>query len=74
MLEAKLVLLVKQLTRAATCMQDFGKQWSNLTANSQGRIAAFVDFDWGSELYGWGEANDTILDETIFATAYEDAR
>ncbi|KAK9806438.1 hypothetical protein WJX73_007437 [Symbiochloris irregularis] len=54
--------------------QDFGRSWSNLTDNSQGRIAAFVDFDWGSDLYRWGEANDTIRDETIFATAYEDPK
>lgn len=54
--------------------QDFGRNWQNLTDNSQGRIAAFVDFDWGAELYRWGEDHDEIRDKTIFATAYEDAR
>lgn len=56
------------------CWQDFGRNWQNLTDNSQGRIAAFVDFDWGAELYRWGEDHDEIRDKTIFATAYEDAR
>lgn len=55
-------------------LQDFGRTWANLTANSQGRIAAFVDFDWGAELYTWGESNDSYRDETIFATAYEDPK
>ena len=55
-------------------MQDFGRTWANLTVNSQGRIAAFVDFDWGSELYQWNESSDNVRDETIFATAYEDPK
>ena len=55
-------------------MQDYGRTWANLTDSSQGRIAAFVDFDWGSELYRFGEDSDAVRDETIFATAYEDAK
>ena len=27
--------------------QDFGISWTNLTENSQGRVASFVDYDWG---------------------------
>jgi hypothetical protein len=31
-------------------VQDFGATWLNLTANSNGRIASFRDFDWGAQL------------------------
>ena len=31
-------------------LQDFGITWANLTANSAGRIASFVDYDWGERL------------------------
>ena len=62
------------LMASSCCAQDFGKSWQNLTQNSQGRIAAFVDFDWGSELYTWGEDENVLIDETIFATAYEDPK
>ena len=52
-------------------MQDFGGSWQNLTANSKGKIASFMDFDWGANLH-MGEASH-FPDETIFATAYENA-
>ena len=53
-------------------MQDFAKSWQNLTQNSKGHIASFVDFDWGAELEPWG-SKPRHTDETIFATAYESA-
>lgn len=30
--------------------QDFGASWTNLTANSAGRVSSFRDFDWGCKL------------------------
>ena len=56
-------------------MQDFGKSWTNLTENSEGRIASFVDFDWGALLNPfWGADEKEAEDPTIFATVYEDPK
>ena len=55
-------------------MQDFGNTWKNLTDNSQGRVASFVDFDWGVLLQPWSKYRERPADETIFATAYEDPK
>lgn len=56
-------------------VQDFGNTWKNLTENSGGRIASFVDYDWGAYLKPWNpEAKEQPSDETIFATAYEDPK
>ena len=52
-------------------LQDFGKGWTNLTANSNGLIAAFWDFDWGANLHR--SERRTFPDETILATVYERA-
>ena len=30
--------------------QDFGASWTNLTANSNGRISSFRDYDWGCKM------------------------
>lgn len=51
--------------------QDFGRTWANLTANSKGAIAAFVDFDWGAALTTASGAALTPATR-IFATAYTD--
>ncbi|KAK9845742.1 hypothetical protein WJX81_001203 [Elliptochloris bilobata] len=51
--------------------QDFAKSWTNLTANSEGAVTSFWDFDWGATLQRNSE--DSFPDETIFATAYESA-
>ena len=40
----------------ASDAQDFGITWTNLTENSAGRVASFVDYDWGMPLkrdVGW---------------------
>lgn len=56
-------------------MQDFGNTWANVTENSNGRIASFVDFDWGVNLKPWNpEEKAPPPDKTIFATAYEDPK
>jgi len=49
-------------------MQDFGRGWTNLTANSGGAIASFRDFDWGANIH---RNEKTPPDETILATVYE---
>ena len=54
-------------------LQDFGQTWENLTENSAGKIASFVDFEWGAMLKPWGNST-TNKDETIFATVYEDTK
>jgi hypothetical protein len=60
------------MTENSTCtLQDFGKSWLNMTENSKGAIASFWDFDWGARLHR-GKKN-SYPDETIFATAYENA-
>ena len=47
----------------------------NLTENAAGRIASFVDFDWGAHLNPWfGATKEDAEDPTIFATVYEDAK
>ena len=55
-------------------MQDFGNSWTNLTENSEGRVASFVDFDWGVLLQPWSKYRERPADTTIFATAYEDPK
>jgi hypothetical protein len=30
--------------------QDFAASWTNLTANSAGRVSSFRDFDWGCKM------------------------
>ena len=30
--------------------QDLGASWANLTANSQGHISSFRDYEWGASL------------------------
>lgn len=52
-------------------MQDFGKGWTNLTANSKGAIASFWDFDWGATIHR--SERRAFPDETILATVYERA-
>ena len=54
--------------------QDFGKTWTNLTDNSGGRVASFVDFDWGALLNPWWGEDSDAEDTTIFATVYEDPK
>ena len=54
--------------------QDFGNAWTNLTQNSEGRVASFVDFDWGVLLQPWSKYRERPADTTIFATAYEDPK
>lgn len=54
-------------------MQDFGNKWTNLTENSEGRVASFVDFGWGASLEQFNAAFKAD-DQTIFATAYEDPK
>ncbi len=54
-----------------TILQDFGKGWTNLTANSNGAIAAFWDFDWGANIHRTEKRS--FPDETILATVYERA-
>ena len=51
--------------------QDFARSWTNLTANSEGAVTSFWDFDWGATLQR--DSQDSFPDETIFATAYESA-
>ena len=51
--------------------QDFARTWTNLTANSEGAVTSFWDFDWGATLQR--NTKDSFPDETIFATAYESA-
>lgn len=52
-------------------------KWENLTAASGGKIAGFVDFDWGVEACaktGRGACEALgISDNTIFATMFEKA-
>mmetsp|Transcript_30445 Transcript_30445/g.86055 ORF Transcript_30445/g.86055 Transcript_30445/m.86055 type:complete len:916 (+) Transcript_30445:131-2878(+) len=49
---------------------DFGASWTSLTANSKGRVSAFVDFEWGAKMHP--DAKFAGYDEkTIFATIYE---
>ena len=52
-------------------LQDFGKGWTNLTANSNGAIASFWDFDWGANIHR--SERRSFPDETILATVYEKA-
>ena len=54
-----------------TILQDFGKGWTNLTANSNGAIASFWDFDWGASIHRTEKRS--FPDETILATVYERA-
>ena len=54
-----------------TILQDFGKGWTNLTANSYGAIASFWDFDWGANIHRTEKRS--FPDETILATVYERA-
>ena len=49
--------------------QDFGHSWVNLTANSDGAVASFWDFDWGATLHRGDKR--AFVDETILATVYE---
>jgi len=49
--------------------QDFARSWTNLTANSEGAVTSFWDFDWGAALER-GASGGGFPDETIFATAY----
>lgn len=51
--------------------QDFGASWTNLTANSNGRISSFRDFDWGCKMDMF--AGKPTPDEAIFATMYASA-
>lgn len=48
--------------------KDFGSSWTNLTANSAGRISSFRDYDWGCKMDKF--ANKPTPDEAIFATVY----
>ncbi|KAL4423249.1 hypothetical protein ABPG77_000041 [Micractinium sp. CCAP 211/92] len=48
--------------------QDFAATWTNLTANSEGRVASFRDFDWGCKMDMF--AGKPMPDEAIFATVY----
>lgn len=59
-----------ELHGRASCLvlQDFGRNWQNLTENSKGKIAAFWDFDWGAKVH-WGDKD--MSDETILATVYD---
>ncbi|KAL6759447.1 hypothetical protein V8C86DRAFT_2572580 [Haematococcus lacustris] len=48
--------------------------WQNLTADSNGRIAGFVDFDWGATLCGpkgCGVDVAELPDELVLATMYD---
>ncbi|KAL4860184.1 Vacuolar protein sorting/targeting protein 10 [Chlorella vulgaris] len=51
--------------------QDFGGSWTNLTANSAGRISSFRDYDWGCRMDMY--AGKPTPDEAIFATMYASA-
>lgn len=51
--------------------QDFAGTWTNLTAQSKGRISSFRDFDWGAKMAMF--AGEPTPDETIFATVYQSA-
>ena len=50
--------------------EDFGQSWTSLTHNSNGRISAFVDFEWGARMHQDPHFAD-YNDKTIFATVYE---
>lgn len=60
--------------KSVSSTQDFGNSWTNLTQNSEGRVASFVDFDWGVLLQPWSKYRERPADTTIFATAYEDPK
>lgn len=66
--------LFRLLAEPPCLIQDFGNTWTNLTENSDGRIASFVDFDWGVLLQPWSKYREQPADKTIFATAYEDPK
>jgi hypothetical protein len=51
--------------------QDFGESWTNLTANSAGRVSSFRDYDWGCKMEKY--AGKPTPDEAIFATVYASA-
>ncbi|KAG2489020.1 hypothetical protein HYH03_012458 [Edaphochlamys debaryana] len=46
--------------------------WNNLTAGSGGKVAGFVDFDWGASLCPKGSCPElpAIADELVLATMY----
>jgi hypothetical protein len=52
-------------------------KWENLTAAAGGKIAGFVDYDWGNEACSklGGDACKSlgIQDDTVFATMFEKA-
>eukprot|EP00899_Mesostigma_viride_P014066 jgi/Mesvir1/22660/Mv14094-RA.1 len=55
---------------------DFGVSWTNMTANAQGRILNFVDFDWGfskdaAERNAHARADEQYNADTILATVVE---
>ncbi|KAG2441862.1 hypothetical protein HXX76_003470 [Chlamydomonas incerta] len=49
-----------------------GSTWTNLTADSNGAVAGFVDFDWGASLCPSGTCPDLppISDDLVLATMY----
>ncbi|PNW71630.1 hypothetical protein CHLRE_16g662250v5 [Chlamydomonas reinhardtii] len=49
-----------------------GSAWTNLTADSNGAVAGFVDFDWGASLCPSGNCTDLppISDDLVLATMY----
>lgn len=46
--------------------------WTNLTANANGKVAGFVDFDWGANICPDNECGNKLVtkDENVLATYY----